>query len=236
MPLSGIRFGSDHRRAAGNVIKMKRAFLVGHELEIRSKQLLEQLKQVIVSRLQDDQFSQRDPRATNRGFGFSIKQIAAAVNTTVLRNKLSLMGGIGEITKLDQADPLLKLNNPPRVLTPQVRLWRILEYGTIKKKYPIIAKNVSQQPGKKPVIKTTKVPYTSTKTRKKKGGPSGTKVPQLRFFWKKANVSFRGPLVMHPGQEGRGIWVAVLSYEVREIYGRGMKIEMLKIVQRYSGR
>jgi hypothetical protein len=232
----GFYFKADHRRAVGNIIKMKKAFLTGNELETKSKQLLEQVKQAVITKLKDDKFSKRDPQATNKGFGLHINRIVGAINTSVLRRNLSLVGGVGEITKLDEADPLLRLKNPPRVLTPEVRLWRILEYGTIKKGYPIQAKGTSKKPDQMAKIKGAKRSYTSKKERKGKSGPTSKKVPQLRFFWKRKNVYFRGPVVIHPGQEGRGVWMAVLNYEVREIYGKGMKAEMKRIVQQYSGR
>jgi len=231
-----FRFRTNPKMAIANINKMKRFFLYSKELEVASKKLLEQIKQVVAIKMKDDTYSKRNPQATNRGFGFHIDRITAAINTRVLRNKLSLVGGVGEITKLDAADPLLTLKNPPRVLTPEVRLWRILEYGTIKKDYLIKAKNVSQKPASKKIKNSNKVSITTTKDKKPKALPSSQQVPQLRFFWKKANVPFRGPVVEHPGQIGRGVWAAVLDYEVRAIYGEGMKEEMRQIVKRYSGR
>lgn len=237
--ISNFRWKADHRRAVANIIKMKQAFLIGSELESTSRNLLNQIKQIVVVNLQDDSFSRRNPQATKREtFTQYTKKIAAAVNVVILRDKLSLMGGIGEITRLDEADPLLSLSNPPRVLTPEVRLWRILEYGTVKKDYPIKAKNVTERPSSKaPTRATSKLPFSGFKEGKGSRGPvSGKQIPQLRFFWRKANVSFRGPMVIHPGQEGRGVWAAVLASEVRMIYGRGMQAKMKQIVKQYSGR
>ena len=138
--MPGIRFRTDPKLAIANVRQLRKRLIKGRELGTKIAEIHEQIKSIIALKLRDDTFSTRDPRATNRGFGFSIHKIIAAIDNGVLINRLTIIGGTGKISALDSRDPLLTAK-PPRTLGPTQRLWRILEYGA--KRHPILAKNIS---------------------------------------------------------------------------------------------
>jgi len=234
-----IRFGTNPKLAIANIRTMKKRFLRGPALVGAARRASEEIKQIIAAKLQDDKYSTRDPQATKKGFGFSTGQIIAAITAEAYRKKLIIIGGVGRIEKLDANDPLLKLNNPPRVLRPTDRLWRILESGAIK--HPITAHNLSIAPTSKVTHKGPGLKRKFSQELTEKGSkarrPSGkSQVPQLRFFWRKRNIPFRGPFVMHPGQKGRGIWRATAEYEARLLFQRAIFTELKRIVKEHSNK
>lgn len=234
----GIKFRTDPKLAIANVRQLRKRLIKGRELAEKIAAIHEKIKAIIVLKLRDDTFSTRDPRATNRGFGFDVNKIIAAIDNGVLIKRMTIIGGTGRISALDSRDPLLTAK-PARTLGPTQRLWRILEYGA--KRHPILAKNLSVSPKDsiRKAIKGSRVNKSaelSSRGSSKRRTTGVNQVPQLRFFWKLKNVPFRGPVVDHPGQLGRGIWRAVARSEARALYRTGIDQAIRALFRQHSGR
>lgn len=236
-----IRWGFNSRLARSNVAKLRKRILRGEELTNTIRRINAEVKAIVVAKLQDDRFSTRDPSATNRGFGLVITPIVAAISTGIIRRKFTIVGGVGRIQRMDALDPIKDLPIPRIISSPQVKLWRILEYGAGR--HPITARNISIAPEKKQTLTINRFKVKPSEKLIQKGigkrrAKTKAAVPLLRFFWKKKNIPFVGPSLpnLHPGQIGRGIWTATATFEARLLYSKGIFATLRTIVLKHSRR
>lgn len=234
-----IRFKANPIKAIANITHMQREILFKDTLDKEMKEVHEEIKRIIAMKLKDDKYSTRDPRATNRGWNLLTNQIVSAITTNAFRKRfLLLSGGTGEVSQLDSLDPLLSLKNPPRVLRPTDRLWRILEHGA--EKHIILAREnqggTKFNKNEKSKVSHTGKKFTDFTGSKHSFTSSKEKASSLRFFWKRKNVPFRGPMVVHPGQTGRHIWKTTAMFEAKVIHTQKMYGIMSGIIKKYSGR
>ncbi len=106
------------------------------ELRVRSR---------LITRVYKPQGS-RDPRLTSSKNTGVIGKISRNITSGVLPNSVrkSITTWTGNISLMDKNDPIFSLRPRRQIGHSKVRLWRILEAGTLKKFYPITARNKPQ--------------------------------------------------------------------------------------------
>ena len=124
------------------------------------------------------------------------RNITSGVQTSQVRK--DIVSWTGNISLMDKEDPVFNLRPQRLIAHNKVRLWRILEAGTVKKNYPI------------PRIALLR----------------GS--PQLSFFWKRIGKRVRRSQVIHPGIKGRNYFLRNNSFllEKQIVYETDRKITL----------
>lgn len=149
MPALTVTYSVDMFNVENAVLKLldshRNLGLVEDMLKGQKQEIESRVRNRLLTRIYKPQGS-RDPKLTDSKNTGIINRIHRNITSGVKPNsvKKDIISWTGDIALMDQNDPIFSLR-PARLLSHgKVRIWRILEAGTLLKFYPITARNTSQ--------------------------------------------------------------------------------------------
>ncbi len=120
-----IKFKSDATLVNHNIDALK-AVLSGNGLLTTVNGIHEIIEKTAKRNLLDSSNSTGNPQATKRSIYGYDRMVANNITSVVTKRGHKIIGGTGNVAYMDKVDPLNKLRG---LNNPQIRLWRILEWG-----------------------------------------------------------------------------------------------------------
>lgn len=133
-----IKFKADSKHIKAHLTKLAKEMYKDTRLATDIERVSEEVADIVRHYLITT--STRNPIATDEKNTGLAKRIASHIRGVAKPTKIGVEGGIGQISEMDNSDPLLGMDRLIR--GDDVRLWRILEWGTAP--HLIEARNVLQ--------------------------------------------------------------------------------------------
>lgn len=201
-----IKWHSRPQLAIANLRAFDRAIHLSGELDAKLLSTHHEIEDIVVANLLST--TTRDPSRTDPT-GLNEIAIAGIITSTVTKHKNGLTGGTGNIEFMDQNDPLVTTQGR-MPSNDNIRLWRLLEWGTEVHDYDIRARNPQN-----PMVFWWKRENTL-------------------FVGVPGKAPHDMPII-HPGQEGREYWENSM-YDAEGVFQTNMHAALQLIVSRYSNR